>query len=183
MIESAEESLWVFGYGSLMWDGWETQRPGFIRRVFADLPGYRRQFNKLSVRNWGTPDVPGPTLNLQESASSVCPGIAFEFGKNYRQAVIKYLEDREGENFVLANVRIRLTGDIIERPARTPLYQGHNIIRNKSISDIALMVKRAKGRDGPCRTYVDSIAAKLEELEISDPAVAELANAVKMLPP
>jgi cation transport regulator ChaC len=37
--------MWVFGYGSLMWDHWETQF-GCLRSLVADLPGYQRVFNK-----------------------------------------------------------------------------------------------------------------------------------------
>lgn len=39
--------MWVFGYGSLMWDGWE-QEFGCLRRCVAVLKGYRRTFNKAS---------------------------------------------------------------------------------------------------------------------------------------
>jgi cation transport regulator ChaC len=44
--------MWVFGYGSLMWDGWE-QALGGQRADGAVLPDYRRSFNKKSTRNWG----------------------------------------------------------------------------------------------------------------------------------
>ena len=55
--------MWVFGYGSLMWDGWQTEH-GCIRMVKATLRGYRRAFNKASVRNWGTRERPAPTVNI-----------------------------------------------------------------------------------------------------------------------
>jgi hypothetical protein len=61
-----------------MFDGWESDH-GCVGRTWADLAGYRRVFNKKSVENWGTKKRPGLTLNLKESATSVCRGIAFEF--------------------------------------------------------------------------------------------------------
>lgn len=49
--------MWVFGYGSLMADGWKAQ---FVctRRAVAELAGYRCAFNKASVANWGTAKTP-----------------------------------------------------------------------------------------------------------------------------
>jgi len=91
--------MWVFGYGSLMWDGWEADR-GCLGRVTAELRGYARAFNKLSVRNWGTRLYPGPTLNLIASDSS-CRGIAFEFPEARRADTVAYLIQREGKNFTL----------------------------------------------------------------------------------
>ena len=55
------EMVWVLGYGSLMWDGWQTSF-GCTRCVPASLPGFSRAFNKASVANWGSRGIPGPTL-------------------------------------------------------------------------------------------------------------------------
>jgi cation transport regulator ChaC len=70
--------MWIFGYGSLMFDEWESNH-GCVGRRWADLAGYRRVFNKKSVENWGSKKRPGLTLNLKDSTTSVCRGIAFEF--------------------------------------------------------------------------------------------------------
>ena len=52
--------MWVFGYGSLLWN------PGFepIEQMRADLPGYRRSFCMLSIHHRGTPEDPGLVLAL-----------------------------------------------------------------------------------------------------------------------
>jgi cation transport protein ChaC len=39
--------MWIFGYGSLMFDGWESERR-CVERTWAELAGYRRVFNKRS---------------------------------------------------------------------------------------------------------------------------------------
>ena len=74
-VQDADRSnwMWIFGYGSLMWDGWESE---FVcqERATATLPGYRRAFNKLSVANWGTKEAPCPTLNLHEDRDASCQG-------------------------------------------------------------------------------------------------------------
>ncbi len=52
--------MWVFGYGSLMWDDWYGSL-SCTRKTIGLMRGYRRTFSKNSVRNWGTKQRPGPT--------------------------------------------------------------------------------------------------------------------------
>lgn len=164
--------MWIFGYGSLMWDRWEDDL-GCVRRVKAEVHGYRRTFNKASVRNWGSKDLPCPTLNLVESSSSHCYGIAFEFPEDTRDRVLSYLASREGKDFALREVLVRPDqGD--EVIALVPFYEGKNLVPSDEIKHAAEMVRQASGRDGPCIHYVKSIADELRRLGIDDPAVQEL---------
>lgn len=168
--------MWVFGYGSLMWDDWQTQH-GCIRKVRAILPEFRRIFNKASIRNWGTPDAPGPTLNIIPDASNSCIGFAFEFADESRSIVLAELERREGRNFELRASRV-----LIDRQsfvdAYVPYYTGSNVIHDKSLAQIAKMAQSASGTSGKCIDYVTNIAAKLSELGIDDPVIREFSEAV-----
>ena len=111
--------MWVFGYGSLMWDSWETER-GCTRRVVAELLGYCRRFNKASVRNWGTHAAPGPTLNLSKVAASICRGIAFEFPDTKKEEILSYLEAREfaaiEQRVEQSDTRLAVARDRVEHP-------------------------------------------------------------------
>ncbi len=168
--------MWIFGYGSLMWDSWETKF-GCTRRVVADLPGYCRRFNKASVRNWGTKAAPGPTLNLSKLDTGVCRGIAFQFPDAQKMEILSYLEGREGKAFPLHDIVVRLE-DQSEVSALVPLYNGKNVIEGKSPEELAAMVLVASGTDGTCLSYVTGIVDKLSSLGINDPAVSELWKAV-----
>lgn len=75
--------MWIFGYGSLMWDNWESSY-GCSRKCIALLKGYRRTFNKASTQNRGTRKAPCPTLNLENDATGTCKGIAFELPDKWR---------------------------------------------------------------------------------------------------
>ncbi|GJM27897.1 MAG: hypothetical protein DHS20C17_05320 [Cyclobacteriaceae bacterium] len=92
--------MWVFGYGSLMWDGWQ-QKYDCISSRKADLIGYHCKFNKASVRNWGTKKSPGPTLNIEKHTDSICQGLLFEFPDNKKEVILNYLQKREGKAFTL----------------------------------------------------------------------------------
>lgn len=167
--------MWVFGYGSLMWDGWETER-GCLRRTTAELHGYARAFNKLSVRNWGSRECPGPTLNLIV-ADSVCRGVAFEFPEGLRADVLAYLVKREGKNFAFDECPITLEG-YTGTTAIVPLYQGPNVIASTDASEIATMALSAKGMSGSCANYIKGVADHLRELQIDDPVVTEVCTAL-----
>ncbi len=165
--------MWVFGYGSLMWDGWESSR-GCIKRIPANLFRYRRIFNKASVKNWGTKKLPGPTLNLISEKSSICWGIAFKFSYESRDILLSYLRKREGKGFSLDELEIKLdSGRLLK--AIVPIYVGQNLLDDsKSLEEIAEMIKRAKGISGYCLDYVKGIVKKLDELKIEDQYVSEI---------
>ena len=127
--------MWVFGYGSLMWDGWQVGH-GCIRRARAELHGYRRVFNKASVSNWGSKKCPCPTLNLTKSNSAHCQGMAFEFPDERKPGVLKYLTKREGPSFVLRPLPAQLESGVKITPL-VPLYEGKNLICPTSIEQIA----------------------------------------------
>lgn len=168
---------WAFGYGSLMWDGWES-RLGCLDRLVATLPGYRRAFNKLSRINWGTKAAPCPTLNLQADPTATCQGMAFAFPAASKEELLAYLGEREGKNFALQPLPIRLgSGATVE--AFVPLYTGKNLCGELSLIERVRMIRSAQGRDGTGINYVLGIAAKLDQLGIVDPAVRELQAAVK----
>jgi len=169
--------MWIFGYGSLMWDGWEAAH-GCTRRELADLVGYCRVFNKVSIKNWGTRDAPCPTLNLSKSMASVCRGIAFEFPENNNKAVLTELIEREGRGFELLEMSVLLQGTT-KVSAVVPVYEGNNIISGKKIVEVASLVAKAIGTKGSCSEYIKNIAEKLAELNIDDPLVTEFCVAVK----
>src|SRR6476660_5856371 len=81
--------LWVFAYGSLMWD------PGFphVASVPALLRGYHRSFCIWSARYRGTPEQPGLVLGLDRGGA--CRGIAFRVAEEAVAEVVGILWARE----------------------------------------------------------------------------------------
>jgi glutathione-specific gamma-glutamylcyclotransferase len=165
--------MWIFGYGSLMWDCWEGHH-GCVRRVRAELPGYQRAFNKASVRNWGTNVNPCPTLNIVKSSSANCRGIAFEFPDDRAAQVRKYLLDREGKGFALRTLGIRLD-DGTRTDALVPIYEGKNILLASDLPTLRRMILTAHGTSGSGSEYVLGVARELQKAGIEDVIVAELA--------
>ncbi len=170
-----DTTMWVFGYGSLMWGGWESKH-GCKGPVAAQLSGYCRAFDKASILNWGSNASPGPTLNLIAKQGATCHGYAFEFPGASKDAVLAELKKREG-GFELRLLKIRFD-DGREAEARVPIYAGRNLIRDKGMTEVVGMVRAAKGKSGACIDYVKTIAAKMKALGIDDPVVTDMANAL-----
>ncbi|HJR60318.1 MAG TPA: restriction endonuclease subunit S [Vicinamibacterales bacterium] len=172
-------SIWVFGYGSLMWDGWENSFGG--QRVDgASLTGYRRAFNKKSVKNWGSSKAPGPTLGLEPAERASCVGTAFEFPVAHAEAVKELLTGREDKSFSLHQLPVRLP-DGREVLALTPVNDREHstYIGNVSLGTRAEMARTARGTSGACIDYVRNIQKKLAELNIVDPDVIEFLSLVE----
>jgi cation transport regulator ChaC len=169
--------MWIFGYGSLMGDGWEEEF-GCLRRCLAVLQGYQRTFNKASTANRGTEEFPCPTLNLEKNETGACKGIAFEFPDNREGEVRGYLRVREGKGFPLEKLRIRLA-DNVEVEAFVPLYTGKHLVTASTAEAKAIMVTKAVGKKSSCVDYVKGIAELLAKFDIDDPAVSELWQAVR----
>jgi glutathione-specific gamma-glutamylcyclotransferase len=106
----SDDSLWVFGYGSLMW------RPGFAyaRRCKALLRGWHRSLCVYSHVHRGSPERPGLVLGLDRGGA--CPGVAFEVDAALREATIRYLRERE-----------QVTSVYLERVAPVTLESGERV--------------------------------------------------------
>lgn len=166
--------MWIFGYGSLMWDGWEKHFKG-IKYEKAKLKNYYRDFNKGSTVNWGTKKAPCPTLGLEEKDGAECIGCAFKFEEKFRKQVEEYLNQREGADFKLTDVDIILSdGLIIQGQASINKHKAESYIKDLSLEVRAKMVKVAEGKNGKCWDYIKNLRDHLREIGIEDNHVEEM---------
>jgi cation transport protein ChaC len=167
--------MWVFGYGSLMWN------PGFPHRRArrAHIHGYHRDLCVWSWVHRGTRAHPGLVLGLDRGGS--CVGIAHRVAGADRDATITYLYERELVTHVYLPVvlRVRIDGEGIE-PAlafvvdrRHPQYAG-----TLTAAVAAGTIRHARGRSGPNVEYFDSAIAHLDELGIRCPRLHRIQRAL-----
>jgi cation transport protein ChaC len=169
--------MWIFGYGSLMFDGWESGY-GCARREWADLPGYRRVFGKMSVRNWGTRKRPGLTLNLEKLDTGTCRGVAFEFPDNSAaiRSMLTYLANREACAPCMLPV---LTPGQQTVQTHVYIYAGKNVLDPQvGLTQRATLVVNANGASGSCFDYIRQTFEGLARIGIDDQEVTALWNAV-----
>jgi cation transport protein ChaC len=172
-------ALWVFGYGSLLWD------PGFtpVRRVKARLQGYHRSFCMLSIHHRGTEDDPGLVLALDRQDGGQCTGVAFEVAPEDEGGVLTYLRDRELISSAYYEDTVTLQtdrGETIDALAYI-INRDHVQYCQFDLERQAQMIASAVGGRGPNTDYLFNTAAHLDELGIRDDDMAWLVQRVRAL--
>ncbi|HEX9462890.1 MAG TPA: gamma-glutamylcyclotransferase [Alphaproteobacteria bacterium] len=156
--------LWIFAYGSLMWDPgfpFEEARPALLR-------GYHRSFCVYSHRYRGTPDRPGLVLGLDSGGA--CRGIAYRVASHNVKRVMAYLWRREmtGRTYTCREVRIHLAGHTVRARAFVVRRDHPQYAPDLSVARTVELVCQGKGMRGACLTYLENTVRHLDELGIPD---------------
>ncbi|AWP19830.1 putative cation transport regulator-like protein 1 [Scophthalmus maximus] len=90
-IVAAKASLWIFGYGSLVW------KPDFKyrRSEVGHIQGYKRRFWHGDNFHRGNDELPGRVVTLIEDDDASTWGVAFEVTGSQVEESLKYLDVRE----------------------------------------------------------------------------------------
>jgi glutathione-specific gamma-glutamylcyclotransferase len=174
----ANEDLWVFGYGSLMW------RPGFsyLERIPARLIGLHRALCVYSYVHRGTPEKPGLVLGLDRGGA--CRGIAYRVAAADRGPTIAYLREREQVTSVYLETSRRITLAAAPRHDVTalvflvdrshPQYAGRLHVEHQ-----VHLVRQGHGRSGANLDYVLSTAAEIEAQGCHDAGLHAIVERLK----
>jgi glutathione-specific gamma-glutamylcyclotransferase len=170
--------LWVFGYGSLMWD------PGFhfAEVRLADVGGYQRRFAlKIEIAR-GSPGRPALMLSLERRPGR-CSGLAFRIASELSDAESQILWRREMIGGAYSPIFVSMTtpqGSITglafaSNPSH-PRYVGE-----LPLGETAAIIASGTGVIGTNRAYLEEMVSQLRALEIEDPYVERLLNKVNSI--
>lgn len=167
--------VWVFGYGSLMWN------PAFHHDELrpARLHGWHRSFCLWNTFGRGSPEKPGLMLALQRGGA--CAGVALRIAAAQVPSELGVLWNREMLTgaYLPRWVRLRSAGDPIEaltfvvNPAH-PRYTGP-----LAPERVAQLLAHARGPLGECREYLEQTVAELERHGARDGAMHALLRSVR----
>jgi cation transport protein ChaC len=159
----AGNDLWVFGYGSLMWN------PGFdfVERVPARLIGLHRALCVYSFVHRGTPERPGLVLGLDRGG--MCRGIAFRVAAAAREETVAYLRAREQVTSVYLETTRRIELEDKERRQVRALCfivdRSHVQYAGRlTVDQCVHYVRQGHGSSGANRDYVLGTIRALETL-------------------
>ena len=173
------EPVWVFGYGSLIWNPLME----FAERCPARIHGYHRGFYLWSKVNRGSPEVPGLVLGLDTGGS--CQGVAYRLRDDKLMGELALLWRREmvmgtyKPRWVRADIGecvVRAIAFVVNR--KKAGYTGR--LGDQQIVSIAL---KACGHYGTCADYLVQTATSLEAAGIADPRLSRLAKLVAQAGP
>ncbi len=166
--------VWVFGYGSLMWN------PAFhfIERRPGTVYGYHRRFCLWTHLGRGSPENPGLTLGLRAGGS--CAGVAFRVAASEAESELTIVWRRE-----------MVTGAYRPRWVRVhtpdgPVTAAAFVINHDHVryagelpdATMAQAIARAAGDLGPCAEYLFNTVAHLDQLGIRDGPMHRLRDQV-----
>lgn len=177
------EDMWVFGYGSLIWN------PGFdpLEGRPAVVHGFHRRFCVLSHRYRGTEACPGLVLGLDRGGS--CRGMAFRVAGRTVAPVLDYLWAREMVTGVYrpSRLRARLLHPEVGRRITVTTFvvrRDHRQYAGRLGPDeTAAIIRHAVGRRGSCRDYLGSTIQHLTALGVPDRQLEDLERRLQQQEP
>lgn len=171
------DHLWVFGYGSLIWD------PGFpvAERVVARAEGWHRSFCMWSIHHRGTPEQMGLVLAL-DRADAFCDGVAFRVAAGAEAETLAALREREliSSAYLEEWLAVRTT-DGRDLGALTYVIDPAHVqyCGGLALEDQAQIIAHATGGRGRNRDYLFATASHLADLGIADADLDRLVTMVR----
>lgn len=179
MSQTAPKPLWVFGYGSLIWN------PGFpvAEQRLARATGWRRSFCMWSIHHRGSETEPGLVLALDRAADACCDGVVFRVATGAEAETLTALRERElvSSAYLEVTTEVETSAGVIHALAYV-VDPGHVQYSGRlSLEDQARIILKASGGRGPNRDYLWSTSTHLHSLGIADPELDWLAARVRDL--
>jgi cation transport protein ChaC len=173
-------TLWVFGYGSLLWN------PGFevADTSIATLHDYARSFCMRSIHHRGSEEEPGLVLALDAVAGAQCHGMAFAVVDGQETRTLEYLREREliSSAYLEKELPVRLaTG--AEVTAVTYVIDADHVqyCGGLPLEEQAQIIARAIGGRGPNTEYLYNTAEHLTQAGLHDPDLDWLSHRVRSI--
>ena len=176
--ETPPSPLWVFGYGSLIWN------PGFpvAEQQLATLRGFARSFCMSSIHHRGTVEDPGLVLALDPSEEHDCRGVAFRVPDSAADETVNYLRERElvSSAYLERTLPVELAnGTAVSALVYVVDTEHVQYVGGMSLEKQAKIIAHAVGGRGPNTEYLWNTVAHLTELGIEDPELDWLAGRVR----
>ncbi len=168
----ATDDVWVFAYGSLMWN------PAFkpVEQCVVNAPGFVRRYCFWTISSRGCQQTPGLGLGI-EAGIAGCTGIAQRMSPAHLEEQLAHLWDREMGTgvyqatwiplFTPSGRRIRGLGFVAD--PNNSLY-----VKEMDPDCMARVMSRAQGVYGKCRDYLALLVEQLKAMGVRETELEQL---------
>lgn len=166
-----DSDLWVFGYGSLMWD--PGVRFAEVRRAFA--PAAARRFILCDVNGArGTHEAPGLMAALDHGAG--CHGLIFRIPAERLESETFSLWSREriAHAYLSRFIEVQTEDGPVEALTFMANHERPSIRGDLTHAEQVHLIATGQGVLGTSFAYLESLARHLAEFDIKDPEVIRL---------
>ena len=179
MSQTVPKPLWVFGYGSLIWN---PEFPVAEQRL-ARAPGWRRSFCMWSIHHRGSEAEPGLVLALDRAEEASCDGVVFRVTPGAEEETLAALRERElvSSAYLEVTTQVETSAGALQALAYVIDPEHVQYTGTLSLEEQARIILKARGGRGPNRDYLWSTNSHLHELGIADPELDWLAARVRAL--
>ena len=170
-----KDGVWVFGYGSLMWN------PDFIlaEKRTGTVTGYHRRLCLKSIVYRGTPDYHGLVFVLDKGVS--CQGIVYRIAEENIHSEMQKIWEREmfAGTYIPSWVNVTTKQGSISAVTFVINHEHEHYIPGLELEEIAERVVKAEGTCGSCHDYVQNTVKSLHQLGLRDPALEQLLTLIE----
>jgi cation transport protein ChaC len=176
------EDLWVFGYGSLIWN----PAFAFAEERCALLRGWHRRFCLKMYAGRGTLETPGLVLALDRGGA--CRGVAFRIAAADVPQELGLLWQREmyGGAYNARWITLETAGNWKGEKFRALTFvinHAHpRYMHELSVEQTAALIATGCGELGSCREYLENTVAHLLERGVRDTNLGRIMAALPALP-
>ena len=175
-MKQAPGPVYVFGYGSLIWN------PGFdyLERYPGYVKGYERRFWQASHDHRGTPKRPGRVVTLVPVSNGRCDGVVYRLPEDNAGDILASLDEREQDGYERVHLEIHGESLADRYPAITWLAAKGNPswAGDAPIAQLAQLIAQRHGPSGSNRDYLLRLHETFRAMGIVDPHVEQLVSAV-----
>lgn len=173
------DTLWLFGYGSLIW------RPDFeaVQASPGYIKGFVRRFYQGSPDHRGVPHFPGRVVTLlPDHPESITWGMAYALKPEAAARILSQLDEREKGGYERHNLTVyRPTLEPIQALVYMATSTNPHYLGPAPLDQIAQTILDAHGPSGPNLEYLLKLHDSLRALGAQNKHVAALVQATQAL--
>jgi cation transport protein ChaC len=169
------KDLWVFAYGSLMWD------PGvhIVEIRTATLNGFHRSFCIKSQLGRGSREKPALMAALDRGGA--CQGLALRIPAEHvdRETQILWMREMLSGSYVPTFVAVETPQGAIADAVTFVINPQSDRYVQLDVEESARLIATGRGARGTCLEYLERVVERLDLLGLEDASIRELRQRVR----